>query len=243
MHLTTDQLFFTLPSPSFSRPAAALVPLPARAVISSFLCICSLPLLQFCTLSTFPFHTPLSNQSATALHITAGELYKVFCRSAAQQQSGTLLGCIWTEVETTVQMLMPQSESPCSKQHYQRWLQTISTPHPYGAAHRAAGVAAILNSINTVYSSSNRTKSIQGILWPYCPLFRSIENYSFPQSAYSEQLTETGMPSSGRHWLEMDFCWFHETHCSHALPVCSDVWPLNAESTARKELVFTQNYS
>lgn len=69
-------------------------------------------------------------------------------------------------------------------------------------------------------TEKKKKKNIQGILWPYCPLFRSIENYSFPHSAYSEQLTETGKPFSGRHWLEMDFCWFHGTYHSYALPVC-----------------------
>lgn len=154
MHLTPNQLFFILPSPIFSRPAAALVPFPIKAVISSFLCICSLLLILH------PFNIPLSTLPflTGALHITAGELYELFCRSAAQQQSRTWMGCIWTEMETTVQMLMPQCESP----RFRAELLKVTADRFHTSSIQSCSPCCqrclCSHYINTIYSSSNRKK-------------------------------------------------------------------------------------
>lgn len=57
-----------------------------------------------------------------------------------------------------------------------------------GTAWFQSDDGVILTHVNTTYSISNRTKSAQGMLWPCCPLFWSLENYSFPWSVHLEQL-------------------------------------------------------
>lgn len=144
------------------------------------------------------------------------------------------------------------------------WVQTTSTSCPprslsqqqgfwqQSAYHSTRGKsrfeskdAVILHHFNALYSSGNRTKSVQGMLWPYCPLFWSLENYNFPWTIHSKWFSRDRkeFPWKGNNSGDVVSPSSTKLSFLHTLciPWCGGLWPLYAESTVGNELIFILN--